>query len=48
MKKVVLITGASSGMGKETAMLLVKSGYTVYTAARRIDRMKDLELYEVK
>ena len=43
MKKVILITGASSGMGKETARKLIKEGHTVYTVARRIDQMKDLE-----
>lgn len=40
--KVVLITGASSGMGKETAQTLIQEGYTVYTAARRIEKMQDL------
>ena len=43
MKKVVLITGASSGMGKETAKLLAQNNYTVYAAARRTEKMKDLE-----
>ena len=43
MKKVILITGASSGMGKETAKRLIKQGHSVYTVARRIDLMKDLE-----
>lgn len=42
-QKVILITGASSGMGKVTAKDLIKSGHTVYCAARRIDQMKDLE-----
>jgi NAD(P)-dependent dehydrogenase (short-subunit alcohol dehydrogenase family) len=43
MSKTVLITGGSSGMGKETAKKLLSDGYTVYVAARRVDRMADLE-----
>lgn len=42
-KKVILITGASSGMGKETAKTLIQQGHTVYTVARRIDEMKDIK-----
>lgn len=42
MKKVILITGASSGMGKVTAEKLIKEGHTVYAVARRIDQMQDL------
>lgn len=42
-KKVILITGASSGMGKETAKALIQQGHTVYTVARRIDQMQDLK-----
>jgi short-subunit dehydrogenase len=43
MKQVALITGASSGMGKDVAILLLKKGYVVYGAARRIDRMQDIK-----
>ncbi len=41
-KKVILITGASSGMGKETALQLIKEGHIVYGAARRVEKMQDL------
>lgn len=41
--KTVLITGASSGIGKATARDLVERGYTVYTAARRVEKMNELE-----
>ena len=40
--KTALVTGASSGIGAATARKLHGLGYTVYGAARRLDRMKDL------
>ena len=42
-QKTVLITGASSGIGKETARQLIREGYLVYAAARRLEKMADLQ-----
>lgn len=41
-QKVALVTGASSGIGETTARQLLAAGFTVYGAARRIDRMAEL------
>jgi len=48
MKKTVLVTGASAGIGKATAMYLAQNGYHVYGAARRTDKMEDLKSYGIK
>ncbi len=42
-EKVVLITGASSGIGYQTAEMLLEQGYRVYGAARRVERMDPLQ-----
>ena len=47
MSKVVLVTGASSGMGHEAAILLAKEGHRVYAGARRIGRMAGLADYGI-
>jgi NAD(P)-dependent dehydrogenase (short-subunit alcohol dehydrogenase family) len=41
-KSVALVTGASSGIGKATALRLAALGFTVYAAARRVERMSDM------
>ncbi|GAA3773695.1 oxidoreductase [Plantactinospora mayteni] len=42
MTKTALVTGASAGIGEETARKLQSLGYTVYGAARRTDRLQKL------
>ncbi|HBZ33464.1 MAG TPA: short-chain dehydrogenase/reductase [Bacteroidales bacterium] len=46
-QKVILITGASSGMGYHAARMLVQKGHRVYGAARRVDKLSELEQYGV-
>jgi len=42
-KKKVLITGASSGMGRVTAMLLCKNGYNVYAGSRTPQKLQSIQ-----
>src|SRR5260370_2964661 len=41
--QVVLILGASSGIGRETAILFAREGARVMAAARRKDRLRTLQ-----
>ena len=47
-KKVILITGASSGIGFDAAQTLARQGHTVYAAARRVEKMEPLQSDGVK
>ncbi|MFE6734717.1 oxidoreductase [Microbacterium sp. NPDC057650] len=46
--KVALVTGASSGIGEAAARSLREVGFTVYAAARRVDRMSELQATGVR
>jgi len=46
-QKVILITGASSGIGYDTAIRLAQEGHKVYGAARRMERMMPLKEYGI-
>jgi short-subunit dehydrogenase len=46
--RVALVTGASSGIGDATARQLAKLGFTVYAAARRVERMEELKATGVR
>ena len=43
MKKVVVITGATSGIGQVTAEYLAKKNYTIYCLARRIGNLSNIK-----
>ena len=42
--KVALVTGASSGLGRQFACTLASAGAKVILAARRLDKLQDLEI----
>ena len=43
-----IVIGASSGIGREVAKLLIKDGWTVGVAARRVDMLKELDATAVE
>ncbi|MDY6327524.1 MAG: oxidoreductase [Bacteroidales bacterium] len=45
--QIILLTGASSGIGYDTADALAKQGHKVYAAARRVERMEPLRQFGV-
>lgn len=42
MRKVAVVTGGTSGIGRETALALVQRGYTVYELSRRAEGVDGL------
>jgi len=46
--QVVLVVGASSGIGRETAALFAREGASVMAAARREDRLRELQAEAAK
>jgi NAD(P)-dependent dehydrogenase (short-subunit alcohol dehydrogenase family) len=43
LAKVALVTGASAGIGKSIVRQLLQDGWIVYGAARRVDKMADIQ-----
>jgi 3-hydroxy acid dehydrogenase / malonic semialdehyde reductase len=43
MNKIALVTGATSGIGRATALLLARNGFDIIATGRRSDRLRDLE-----
>lgn len=48
MEKRAIVIGASSGIGREVAKLLMEQGWTVGVAARRVDKLHELQSAEVE
>lgn len=44
MKKLVVITGASSGFGKELAKEFSKDGYPLLLIAQRVEKLEKMNL----
>ncbi|MET3921755.1 oxidoreductase [Arthrobacter sp. UYEF20] len=47
MQPVAFVTGASTGIGFETARKLAAAGFTVYAGARRVEKMEPLKAHGV-
>lgn len=40
--KVALVTGSSSGIGYETALLLARNGFDTYATMRNLNKSKEI------
>jgi short-subunit dehydrogenase len=47
LRKSIIVTGASSGIGKATVIKLVQSGYQVFGLARRYDKLLSIVPHEL-
>ena len=43
MKKIALVTGATSGIGRATAIALADEGYNLIITGRRKERLEELK-----
>jgi 3-hydroxy acid dehydrogenase/malonic semialdehyde reductase len=43
MNKIVMVTGATSGFGRATALIFTKNGYNIIITGRRKERLEELE-----
>ena len=46
--KVVVVTGANSGVGEAACKLFAKEGAKVVLAARRVDKLENVKFYSEK
>ena len=42
-EKIAIVTGSSSGLGFETAVLLAKNGFYTYASMRNLEKSRDIE-----
>jgi len=42
-QKIAVVTGAGTGVGRAAAMALMKVGFTVVLAGRRIDKLEETQ-----
>ena len=47
-KTIALVTGASSGLGFETSLMLAEKGFQVYATMRNLENQMNLKLKRLK